>query len=265
MRLESMWTIAQRAALAGAAALGLGLVRRAGLAEVRSLWPTISPLAALKLAAEHAGHRVTNGLVRRARRRLGDAWLERAIEVRNADALRGPALVATWHAGLATAVTAGLAQLGRSGVVLRFEATGTSHHGFREVATGRDTKRGALAMMAAITALRRNEVVTFVAGVVHYKRAPDRSALLPFMGREVYVAPGVATMARLAGVPIVPALAFVERGRIVLELGDPITPSPDDRETVRALLAYFEPRFTARPDLLWETERRRISRSPEAS
>ena len=260
-----MWGTARRLLMASTGPLGWALADKARRDAVHTLMPEASALTVWRVAAQQAAHRARNALVRREQRYLGDARLEQAIEVRGREVLtrlgeRAP-LVVTWHSGTATALPAALAQCGRHGALIRFEPASATHHGFVTLESGRDPKQRARAMMHAITALRRKETVLFTAGVISRKKAPHPDHLMSFLGRNVYVAPGVATMARLGGAALVPALSRVEHGRVVVELFPPIAPCADDVATVRALVAFFAPHFARHPGELWSSELRWINAS----
>ncbi len=239
-------------------ALGWVLANHARRDALRALLPEASAVSVWRLAAQQAAYRACNALIRREQRYLGDARLEQSIDVRGREVLtrlqgRAP-LVVTWHSGVVAALPAALAQCGRRGYVVRHKPADEAHHGFVALATGRTPKQRALAMMNAIAALRRQETVIFVAGVIPPRKAPSPDHLAPLLGREVYVAPGVATMARLGGAALVPALTRVERGRIIVELFDPIPPGADDAATIRNLVAFFAPHFARHPGELWGNE-----------
>ena len=243
---------------AGASALGLW---RGPRRWVNELSPTLSPPRAWALAAAIERHHYLAKAVLRQSQIAGEGWLVRVVDVRGRatlDALqaeRRPVVVVAWHAGLVAALPAALAQCGRTGLFLRLGDPTPPRHGFAMTATGTAPNLRARSLIQAVSALKKGETVVVVTGI-GTRDTPHVMAQL--LGRAVCVAPGAAVMARLAGAAIVPVECRFRRGRITIEVFDPLPRGVDDEETTRRLAAFFAARLVADPSALWRNELGRL-------
>ena len=87
--------------------------------------------------------------------------------------------------------------------------------------------------MQAAAALRANEVVTICSDAAPLDADRTRTVEVPFLGRQARLLPGVVTLARLTGAPVL--MVFVHRSadyrHQVLEISPPV---PMDGETATA-------------------------------
>lgn len=262
-RLPAEWGDVVRGGLLAAAQVGavaLGVARGPRRA-VTAVFPGLSPLRAWAVAATMESHQNVTKALRNQVIVAGPAWLERVVVVRGREILARlardprPVVVAVWHAGLVGALPAALAQCGRSGVMLHLHGEPAPYRSFEVVGTGVQPHERARALLRAVKTLRAGDTVIVVAGV---GGADTPHVEVPLLGRRVRVAPGVAMMARLANAAIVPVEVHLRRGRIVVEVFEPLATGADDTATTTTLVAFFEARIAADPSALWRNELLRI-------
>jgi lauroyl/myristoyl acyltransferase len=134
----------------------------------------------------------------------------RCLTPKKAQSLRerkGPAIIAFWHHGATHMVSLGLHAIGVPALVIGARMPGgwfrrTVSGDMRFVMSG-DARQSAVALKAALDRLRKGGVVV---AAVDGSSGKERIEL-PFLGRKVLVAKGVAVLARLTGAQIIPALA----------------------------------------------------------
>jgi lauroyl/myristoyl acyltransferase len=134
----------------------------------------------------------------------------RCLNARRAAALRekmGPAIIAFWHHGATHMVSLGLHSIGVPAVVLGARMPGgwfqrTVSRDMRFAMTG-DARQSTLALKVSLDRLRKGGVVV---AAVDGSSGQDRIEV-PFLGRKVPVAKGLAVLARLTGARVIPVLA----------------------------------------------------------
>lgn len=101
---------------------------------------------------------------------------------------------------------------------------------------------GIMSAMQAVAALRHNEVVTITADGAPTKSNQARTVKVPFLGREAALLPGVITLARSAGAPIL--MTFVYRSEDyrhqVVEISPPLSMEGEPATVLRRCAAAME-------------------------
>jgi len=267
-RLDAL--IGDRARIALLAAVDfaarVGLRRNCKPEPVATLFPELSSRRVLHVAAAIERHDVIRVFIRRSRFVWGEAWIERTVEIRGAHLLarlRGtPVLMVGWHAGLNQLLPAALAQWGRDGVMLLHDpGPVTRTHGLELLATVGGAQKRALNLLRAAQVLRSGKAALVLAGVGERPLAGS-SPTLSFLGREVYIAPGIAVLARLSGAALVPAEGRLEGSRLIVEIFDPLETGPHDHDTTRTMASFFEQRILADPSSLWPGDLRLLAAAP---
>lgn len=256
MALRTLLTrIGLEAARFAGTALGMVTGPRRLVSEV---FPELGAGRARRVAAAIEGQRVVAFALRRVSRRLGDAWLVDMTRVEGGERLEAlrrqgrPAVVLSWHAGLGPVVLTGLAQLGFGGVVIRRDLA-RAHQvvGFRDLVVPIDSQGRAVALVRALEALRRGElVVGFLSVAPPAQTGPNSS----FLGRATTIREGPAGLARLGDAALILVDTRLERGRPVLEILPPVEVGPGDLDTIRRVARIYEERLRRDPGRLWRTD-----------
>lgn len=241
MRVAARWP---RVAFAGARKAGSMRQRLSGrwpaASDVQRLFPSADARAIAKqIAGAEAMSRVLVGAVRAS----GSAFLPGIVSLdATLRAVRGPAILATFHAGALHAVHAVLDELGQEVLVLRDGDYATSRGLVTmETTAGTDQERAA-AFHRALGVLRRGGILVVAADL-----AAGASINVRFLDHDLRLARGPFALARLGRAPIVPFLARLENDAIVVAGGAAIPANDDEATPARALAAWFERELQDRP------------------
>ena len=163
---------------------------------------------------------------------------------------KGPAIVALWHHGVPGMAPLGLQCIGVPSLIV--SRSGPSDWLRRllsrdmKIVVSGDTRQGALILKEALDRLRAGGVVAMAIDGGDGKLAIP----LPFLGRRMMLARGIAVLSRLTGAPIFPALAtwgnadwsldFRLFGPVAMPPVNSMTPDAWQREVVAATVRRFE-------------------------
>jgi lauroyl/myristoyl acyltransferase len=101
----------------------------------------------------------------------------------------------------------------------------------------------------AAAALRGNEVVTICSDAPPLEAERSRSVEVPFLGRQAGMLPGVVTLARLTGAPVLMAVAhrLPDYRHQVLEISPPVSMEGDTAAAFRRCVAAMEAVIRSHP------------------
>jgi KDO2-lipid IV(A) lauroyltransferase len=160
-------------------------------------------------------------------------WIDRAVELDPSYAIlerelargRG-ALIVTAHIGNWELLCTRLARLGLKGAVVGFERTADPSGRWLSDARGAHgvvTLSQNAPARAVLRVLARGEVVGLLADLEARRISGE---FLPFMGRSALTMTAPASLARAAGVPLIPVACVREGGRYRLKVDDPLHLDP---------------------------------------
>jgi lauroyl/myristoyl acyltransferase len=246
-----------------------GMVKRRG-GWVTEVFPELTGWRAHQLAAVMESNRHAERALVFLRRRAGEDWLERVVDIRGGAILEElrreerPLVAVTWHGGLLGAIPAALARHGFGGLILRDAQTPDPPvHGFGFVGVGKTPQARALCFAKGLAALRRKESVINVTDVVRPGR-PGGNITISFLGRRILTWTGSAALARLGGAALVPIVGTLQPGRFTVEVLEPIAPGADDLDTTLRLVSVYETRIAADRGWLWRESLDELRAAPPA-
>jgi KDO2-lipid IV(A) lauroyltransferase len=187
-------------------------------------------------------------------RRSSSETLDRALAA-GSGAIMVSAHLGNWELG-----GLGLADLGYAINILTFREPDTKvnelreglrhERGIRFIYVDRDDS-SPLAIIEAVNALRRNEVLAILAD----RDGSSHTILIDFFGRPTNIPVGVAYLALASGAPVIPVFVLKEKGRYATIMEEPIRFSAAHgehgsaiRSGMERLLAVFERYIRAYPD-----------------
>lgn len=215
--------------------------RRPSRAQVRSLFPGRGDAARIvrRVWKTHLRTIVMGGWLQRG----GGTGIRALVRPNPAvDALRPPMVVATFHIGPTFSLSALTERLQGEKLVLRgtqFPA-GRNRPSNVETVAGTDQQRAAV-FHRAVETLRNGGFVLVALDPQEAQRVPA-----PFFCRTIQLARGPLAMARIAKVPLVPAVARWNGHAIDLTIGDPIPPR-EEQEMAADAGAWLERYLTENP------------------
>jgi hypothetical protein len=212
--------------------------------QVALLFPHLDRPEAARLAARIAAQEAMNRVLAAAVRRDGIDYVQPLIAASApVAAIRGPAILAIFHAGSVQALGAVLERM--SAPVLAFrEGLLFPPKGTLAVETTKgDALHRAGAFHRALAHLRQGNFVALAPDVV-----PGASIDVPCLGQTLRLSRGPFALARLTGAPLVPLIARREGHVIAAIAGDPIPAGDDETALAMALGAWLERYLTAHPE-----------------
>lgn len=108
-----------------------------------------------------------------------------------------------------------------------------------------------MSAMRAVAALRRNEVVGICSDACPMEEDQPRTVKVPFLGQEATLLPGVISLARLSGAPILMMFTFrsEDHRHQVLEISSPLPVDGDTETAFRRCVTAMEAAIRKSPAL----------------
>jgi hypothetical protein len=206
--------------------------------QVQTLFPALSRSEAARVAWRIAALEARNRLLVGCIRRAGAGPVRPLVETPEAfAALRPPLLLGTFHVGAIHALEPALEKLPGPVLALRQGRLYPADLPVEVLSTEGNEQSRAAVFLRALAHLRAGGFVVTALDVVSGTGGAGLAA--PCLGRTLDVARGPFTLARLAGVPIVPIAARWQQGRVKVAVGEALT-SSDEAELAGATALWLE-------------------------
>jgi hypothetical protein len=217
--------------------------------EVRRALPHLERGAAAAVAWRIAAQEARNRLLVAAVRRLGLAAIRELVDTPAAVvSLRPPSILATFHVGAMQALGPAFERLCAPTLVLRLGRLYSPTFPVELEATSGDPQQGSAAFLRALDTVRGGGFVAMAVDL------PTGAAVrCPFLSGSIDCARGPFALARLTGAPLLPLTARWRRGRIAVEIAEPLharagmEPAAAEAELAARTVVWLSDYLTAAP------------------